>query len=51
MFAFTPDGKVLFTIDEEGWGATWDTTKGVKIRSLEGDAFEGTSTTGPAHRS
>ena len=35
-FAFTPDGKVLFTIDESGHGALWDANKGNKIRDVEG---------------
>jgi WD40 repeat protein len=35
-FAFTPDGKTLFTIDEHGWGALWDAAKGEKIRDLDG---------------
>ena len=35
-FAFAPDGKVLFTIDESGRGALWDAAKGDKIRDLEG---------------
>jgi WD40 repeat protein len=35
-FAFTPDGKVLFTVDDSGEGALWDATRGDKIRDLEG---------------
>jgi WD40 repeat protein len=35
-FAFLTGGKVLFTIDEGGQGALWDSIKGVKVRDLEG---------------
>jgi WD40 repeat protein len=35
-FAFTPDGKVLFVIDEHGQAALWDPAKGDKIRDLDG---------------
>jgi WD40 repeat protein len=35
-FAFSPDGKVLFTVDGSGRGALWDVAKGDKVRDLEG---------------
>ncbi len=35
-FAFAPDGKMLFTIDENGRGTLWDAANGEKIRDLEG---------------
>ncbi len=35
-FSFTPDGRMLFTIDEDGRAALWDAAKGNKVRVLEG---------------
>jgi WD40 repeat protein len=35
-FAFTPDRKALFTVDENGRAVLWDTRTGKKIRDLEG---------------
>jgi WD40 repeat protein len=35
-FSFTPDGKVLLTIDAGGRAALWDARKGDKIRDFEG---------------
>jgi WD40 repeat protein len=34
-FHFTPDGKTLFTVEQSGQAALWDTTTGKKIRNLE----------------
>jgi WD40 repeat protein len=39
--AFGPDGKVLLTIDQAGRATLWDTTKGTKIRDLEGNLVHG----------
>ena len=36
QFAFSPDGKALLTIDENGQGSLWDVIKGKNIRDLEG---------------
>src|SRR5262249_5754039 len=36
LFAFAPVGNVLCTIDSNGRAALWDTTRGNKIRDLEG---------------
>jgi WD40 repeat protein len=33
---FSPDGKTLFTIDEDGRAALWDAAKGDKVRDLDG---------------
>jgi WD40 repeat protein len=35
-FAFAPDGKALFTVDESGRATLWDASKGTRIRTLEG---------------
>ena len=37
QFAFAPDGKMLFTIDESRRGALWDAAKGRKIRDFDGE--------------
>src|SRR5205807_5140071 len=36
QLAFTPDGKSLLAIDQNGQAALWDATKGKKLRDLEG---------------